>query len=377
VIRPTRQSVITRAADQIVAPGCAGQPVISFATIELVPAIAANQLVSARAASDLIMVRPAFEQIIPLTARQGIPACAANKLVIACTTAELILTIATSQSVVAAQPQQGIVARSTADLIIGGTAQQGVRSTAPPDVHRNTLCNLIERGQLGQRVGCTVKHAFFRTRGGLYIRKVGVEHRDSAKRILIMRAVRVRSRAALIAGERDDRIISRAIAISLHLRIGQSDGMRLNPDVVAIGGVEVGDDVVAKALDPMIVGVVILPGHAAPVDHAVGIGVLGRDGHAGINITTKEKQVRAVTAGQNIIRICGQVIAMRTPLRTFVALKDTAGGNTLCGCWFASVRARFKAVIACSANQCVAAPERVQAIITASAVNAIILGAVK
>ena len=70
-------------------------------------------------------------------------------------------------------------------------------------------------------------------------------------------------------------------------------GVRRDFDLVALGAIEVADHVVAEAVDPVIVDVVVLAGDAGPVDGAVGVDVLGDDLVRGVDHKPSKRKVSA------------------------------------------------------------------------------------
>src|SRR5262249_3680549 len=96
---------------------------------------------------------------------------------------------------------------------------------------------------------------------------------DRAEQILVMGAG-----IALLADDRNGGIVVLAVAIAV-LVLDRLDrgGVPRDFDLVALGAIEVADHVIAETVDPVVVNVIVLAGHANPVDCAVGIDMLGDD----------------------------------------------------------------------------------------------------
>ena len=72
-------------------------------------------------------------------------------------------------------------------------------------------------------------------------------------------------------------------------------------DLVALGTIEVADHVIAKAVDPVVVNVGVLAGHARPVDRAVGVDVLGDDLVRGVEQTFEAERVGAAATDKRVV----------------------------------------------------------------------------
>ena len=155
---------------------------------------------------------------------------------------------------------------------------------------------------------------------------------DGAEQIFVMRAG-----IALLADDGNHAVVVPAVAIAVLVR-DRLDlaGVRRDFDLVALGAIEVANHVVAEAVDPVIVGSVVLTGHANPVDRAVGIDVLGNDLVLGVHHHFETEGVCAAAAGQRIVDGLERSGFLREDLRLAVL-----------GCdHFASVRPAEQDVVA-------------------------------
>src|SRR4029077_18829976 len=93
-----------------------------------------------------------------------------------------------------------------------------------------------------------------------------------------------------------------AIAIGIAIGdVAHADGVTGDLELVALGVTEVEDDIVADALDPVIMHGVVLTGHTRPVDRAIGIDVLGNDVLATVERQLEPEAVGPCAALQDVV----------------------------------------------------------------------------
>ena len=128
--------------------------------------------------------------------------------------------------------------------------------------------------------------------------------------------------------------------------------MAADDDQVAVILRIVHDHVIADAFDPVIVDIVVFAGHPAPVDAAIGIGVLGDDLGGCVQQGTEFEPVAPAAAGEHIVR---RIVAQPV----IDAVRRVAGLG----------RNRFAAVAI--ADEMVAAAAAIDGLRTATGVNAV------
>src|SRR5689334_412584 len=171
---------------------------------------------------------------------------------------------------------------------------------------------------------------------------------------------------ALLADDGDQAVVGMAVVVGIdifdRLDLG---GVRRNLDLVALLAVEVGDGVVAEAIDPVIVHRAVLAGDAHPVDGAVGIDVLGDDLVLGIDVALEAEGVGALAAGHGVVlrrergRLGGEDLGLAVLRRHHLA----------------GVGARQQHVVAAAAVHAVGAEAAGQEVVAAAAGEIVIAGA--
>ena len=191
------------------------------------------------------------------------------------------------------------------------------------------------------------------------------DHR--AKIVAIMGA----AAGALVGGNGYDRLL---VAIAIHVLVSdfRVHGVAVDVNPIAFGLVIVGDDVGSKAIDPVIVRIVVFARHVGPVDPAIGIRVLGDNVRFRADLRLDNKSIGPFAAHSDVVANNRLVRENRSGVRVDLIVPARIGVVVLGDDGFTAIGVQNDGIVTLTADQKVGATVAVENVIARAAIDAVV-----